>query len=31
MPSKAERLLTRRMKQQGTAPKRIITDKLPSY
>jgi putative transposase len=27
----AERLLTRLMKRQGASPKRIITDKLPSY
>ena len=27
----AKRLLVRLMKKQGTAPKRIITDKLPSY
>jgi putative transposase len=27
----AKRLLTRLMKQQGMAPRRIITDKLPSY
>jgi putative transposase len=27
----AKRLLTRLMKKQGVAPKRIITDKLPSY
>ena len=27
----AKRLLTRLMKKQGIAPKRIITDKLPSY
>ena len=27
----AKRLLTRLMKKQGMAPKRIITDKLPSY
>lgn len=27
----AKRLLTRLMKQQGMAPKRILTDKLPSY
>lgn len=27
----AKRLLTRVMKKQGIAPKRIITDKLPSY
>jgi putative transposase len=27
----AQRLLTRLMKKQGIAPKRIITDKLPSY
>jgi putative transposase len=26
-----KRLLTRLMKKQGMAPKRIITDKLPSY
>ena len=27
----AKRLLTRLMKKQGMAPKRIVTDKLPSY
>jgi putative transposase len=27
----AKRLLTRLMKKQGVAPKRIFTDKLPSY
>lgn len=27
----AKRLLTRLLKRQGAAPKRIITDKLPSY
>ena len=27
----AKRLLIRLMKKQGMAPKRIITDKLPSY
>jgi putative transposase len=27
----AKRLLTRPMKKQGTVPKRIITDKLPSF
>jgi len=27
----AKRLLTRLMKKQGMAPKRIITDKLPSF
>ena len=27
----AKRLLTRLMKKQGIAPRRIITDKLPSY